>query len=80
MRPELPAILRAYAADLAVCGAREVAIADLLREAADALLTAPLTFDQRRMSFSIDARGVDADRVITHTSLIAGHCPACEDE
>jgi hypothetical protein len=42
MRPELPAILRAYAADLAVCGAREVAIADLLREAADALLTAPV--------------------------------------
>jgi hypothetical protein len=42
MRPELPALLRSYAADLAVCGAREVALADLLREAADALLTAPV--------------------------------------
>jgi hypothetical protein len=47
MRPELPAILRAYASDLAVCGAQYTAMADVMREAADALLTAPLRTIQR---------------------------------
>jgi hypothetical protein len=70
MRPELPAILRAYAADLAVCGAREVAIADLLREAADALLTAPVRVIQ-------DQHGTFSQ---IHTPLIYDRCPACEEE
>jgi negative regulator of sigma E activity len=64
MRPELPAILRSYAADLAVCWAQYSAMADVMREAADALLTAPLKFTQR----------------IDHLPVIASRCPACEDE